>query len=138
MKKKYFLIITVIILSGLNVYSFTPADTEMVAESPKVAQVTRISAQRAKEIIDTTEGYIILDVRTVGEYESSHIPGALLIPDYELKQKAPTMLKDKDQVILVYCRSGNRSAGAARNLVNLGYTNIYDFGGIISWPYEVE
>lgn len=138
MNKKYLLIIAVIIWGGLNVYSFTPADTEIVAESPKVAQVTRISAQQAKEIIDTTEGYVILDVRTIGEYESSHIPGALLIPDYELKEKAPSLLKDKDQVILVYCRSGNRSAGAARTLLSLGYTNIYDFGGIISWPYEVE
>ena len=62
----------------------------------------------------------------------------MLIPDYEIEEKAESMLKDKDQLILVYCRSGNRSKGAAETLAKLGYTNVVEFGGIIDWPYETE
>ena len=97
-----------------------------------------ISAQEAKEIMDTTEGYIILDVRTQEEYDESHIPNAILIPDTEIAEKAEEILTDKDQMLLVYCRSGRRSKLAAETLVELGYTNIREFGGIIDWPYEVE
>ena len=97
-----------------------------------------ITAQEAREIMDTEEGYIILDVRTQEEYEEKHIPGAILIPDYEIKERAQEELPDKDQLLLVYCRSGRRSKLAAEALVELGYTNIKEFGGIIDWPYEVE
>ena len=97
-----------------------------------------ITAQEAREIMDTEEGYIILDVRTQAEYDEKHIPGAVLIPDYEIKERAEEELTDKDQLILVYCRSGRRSKLAAEALVELGYTNIKEFGGIIDWPYEVE
>jgi rhodanese-related sulfurtransferase len=132
MKKKHLLIIASIIFLGTALVAFTPTLNK------KDSAVMKISAQEAKNIMDTTQGYIILDVRTVSEYESGHVPGAILIPDYELKAKAASMLKDKEQVILVYCRSGSRSSRAAKNLVDLGYTNIYDFGGIISWPYATE
>ena len=97
-----------------------------------------ITAEEAKQIIDTEEGYIILDVRTQEEYDQGHIPGAILIPDTEIKAKAEDVLTDKEQMILVYCRSGRRSKLAAETLVELGYTNIKEFGGIIDWPYEVE
>ena len=97
-----------------------------------------ISAQEAKEIMDTEKDYVILDVRTQEEYDEKHIPDAVLIPDYEIKEKAEELLKDKDQLILVYCRSGRRSKLAAEELVSLGYTNIKEFGGIINWPYETE
>ena len=97
-----------------------------------------ITAQEAKEIMDTKEGYIILDVRTQEEYDSGHIPNAILIPDYEITARAEAELPDKNQLILVYCRSGRRSKLAAEALVELGYTNILEFGGIIDWPYEVE
>lgn len=97
-----------------------------------------ITAEEAKQIIDTEEGYIILDVRTQEEYDQGHIPGAILIPDTEIKAKAEDVLTDKEQMILVYCRSGRRSKLAAEALVELGYTNIKEFGGIIDWPYEVE
>ena len=88
--------------------------------------------------MDKEEGYVILDVRTEEEYAQSHIPGAILIPDYEIEQKAEEILLDKDQMILVYCRSGRRSKNAAQALVELGYTDIREFGGIIDWPYEIE
>ena len=79
---------------------------------------------------------IILDVRTEAEYAESHIAGAILIPDTEIHIKAPGLLTDKKQTILVYCRAGVRSERAARALIELGYTNVYDFGGITEWPYE--
>ena len=97
-----------------------------------------ISAQQAKEIMEQEEGYVILDTRTQEEYDTGHIPGAILIPYDEVKEKAEAQLTDKDQLILVYCRSGRRSKLAAEDLVALGYTNIKEFGGIIDWPYEVE
>lgn len=106
-------------------------------ESPEVVYMN-INAQQAKEIMDTETGYVILDVRTQEEFDSGHVPGAILIPDYEIKEKAPQVLTDKNQKILVYCRSGRRSKLACEELVNLGYTNLYEFGGIIDWPYETE
>jgi len=97
-----------------------------------------ITATEAKEIMDSETGYVILDVRTEEEYAEGHVPGAILIPDYEIEARAEEELPDKDQMLLVYCRSGRRSKLAAEALVELGYTNIYEFGGIIDWPYDVE
>ena len=97
-----------------------------------------ITAEEAKQIMDTEEGYIILDVRTQEEYDQGHIPGAIVISHDEIVEKAEEVLTDKDQLILIYCRSGRRSKLAAEALVELGYTNIREFGGIIDWPYEVE
>jgi rhodanese-related sulfurtransferase len=97
-----------------------------------------ITAQEAKQIMDTQTGYVILDTRTQEEYDKGHIPGAILIPYDEITEKAESILTDKNQLLLVYCRSGRRSKLAAEDLVKLGYTNIKEFGGIIDWPYEVE
>ncbi len=97
-----------------------------------------ITAQEAKRIMDTQTGYVILDVRTQEEYDEKHIPEAILIPDYEIREKAEGILTDKNQLILVYCRSGRRSKLASEDLLELGYTNIKEFGGIIDWPYETE
>ena len=97
-----------------------------------------ITPQEAKKIMDTQEGYVILDTRTEEEYETGHIPGAILISHEQIKEKAEQVLTDKDQLILVYCRSGRRSKLAAQDLVDLGYTNVKEFGGIIDWPYETE
>ena len=98
----------------------------------------QITQEEAKQIRDTTNGYILLDTRTREEYDQSHIPGALLIPHTEIAQRAEEALPDKDQVILVYCRSGNRSKQASEVLAELGYTHVKEFGGIHTWPYEVE
>ena len=97
-----------------------------------------ITAEEAKAIMDSEDGYIILDARTQEEYDQGHIPGAIVISHEEIAEKAEDVLTDKDQLILVYCRSGRRSKIAAEALVELGYTNIREFGGIIDWPYEVE
>ena len=97
-----------------------------------------ITAQEAKTIMDTEQDYIILDTRTQEEYDEGHIPGAIVISHEEIKEKAESVLKDKNQLILVYCRSGRRSKLASEDLVELGYTNIKEFGGILDWPYEIE
>lgn len=97
-----------------------------------------ITADEAKEIMDSASEYIILDVRTDEEFIEGHIPGAILIPDYEITASANAMLPNKDQLILVYCRSGRRSKLAAETLSELGYTNVKEFGGIIDWKYEIE
>ena len=86
----------------------------------------------------TETDYIILDVRTEEEYNEGHIPNAILIPNTEIRERAELELTDQDQLILVYCRSGNRSKLAAAILVELGYTNVVEFGGINSWPYDIE
>ena len=104
----------------------------------QAASYEQITQEEAKRIMDTTKGYLLLDTRTREEYDHSHIPGALLIPHTEIADRAEAELPDKDQVILVYCRSGNRSKQASELLSELGYTNVKEFGGINTWPYEVE
>lgn len=112
--------------------------TGCASGSPADAGFRRVSASEAQEIMASEEGYVILDVRTPGEYGSGHIPGAVNVPNETIGPEAPAALPDKGQLILVYCRSGNRSVQAARKLARLGYTNVVDFGGICSWPGEIE
>lgn len=100
------------------------------------ATYKQISGAEAKALMDSESGYIIIDARTQEEYDEGHIPGAILIPEYEIADRAEKELPDKDQLILVYCRSGRRSKIAAEELVKLGYTNVKEFGGIIDWEYE--
>ena len=102
------------------------------------ATYEQIDGAKAKALMDSESGYIIIDARTQEEYDAGHIPGAILIPEYEIADRAEKELPDKDQLILVYCRSGRRSKIAAEELVKLGYTNVKEFGGIIDWEYEIE
>ncbi len=98
----------------------------------------QISQEEAKEMMDTQD-VIILDVREQDEYDSGHIPGAVLLPVGTIDEEtAAEVIPDKDSTVLVYCRSGNRSKTASSALAELGYTNIYEFGGINTWPYETE
>lgn len=97
---------------------------------------TMITAEQAKTIMDSDVDYIIIDARTEEEFAGGHIENAILIPEYEVAERAEQELPNKDQLILVYCRSGRRSKIAADELVKLGYTNVKEFGGIIDWPYE--
>lgn len=128
MKKLIFLLLAVMLLTACG----------QDKENDKGAIYVNITAEEAKQIMDSQEGYIILDVREQDEYDAGHIPGAILIPYTQIAEKAGEVLTEKDQLILVYCRSGRRSKIAAEALVELGYTNIKEFGGIIDWPYEVE
>ncbi|MCL2014409.1 MAG: rhodanese-like domain-containing protein [Oscillospiraceae bacterium] len=102
----------------------------------EVTGYQKISPEQAKKIMDENEDCIILDVRSDEEYAEQRIANAMLIPDFEIAERAETDLSDKDALILVYCRRGYRSATAAHTLIDLGYTQVYDFGGIEDWPYE--
>ncbi len=97
----------------------------------------RISAEVAHEMMVSESGYVILDVREEWEYNEAHITGAVLLPVTQIIEKADEILPDKNQKIFVYCRSGNRSLNASADLAALGYTNVWEFGGIIDWPYDV-
>jgi phage shock protein E len=97
----------------------------------------KITPEEAKNLISTEE-VIILDVRTESEYLAGHIKGALLLPETEIKLRAEKNLPEKNKKILIYCHSGRRSELAARELIGLGYREVYDFGGIIDWPYDIE
>ena len=125
-----------------------PLNTSNIAEQPATAEsVTvdesavnidgymQITQDEAKSLMDSEKDYIILDVRTMEEFNESHIDGAILIPDYEINEKAEDTLTDKNQLILVYCRSGRRSKLASAQLAKMGYTNVKEFGGIIDWSY---
>ena len=127
MKKLIFLLLAVLILTACG----------QDQENNREAVFVNITAEEAKQIMDSQEGYIILDVRSQEEFDLGHIPGAILIPDTEINARAEEVLPDKDQLILVYCRSGRRSKLAAADLAELGYINIKEFGGIIDWPYEI-
>ena len=114
------------------------ADKNLSDEKGEKAMYEQITAEDAKNIMDSGEEHIVLDVREQDEFDAGHIPGAILIPYTEIEHKAQDMLPDKDKLILVYCRSGRRSKIAAESLAKLGYTNVKEFGGIIDWTYEVE
>lgn len=98
---------------------------------------TQISQEEAKEMMAQHDDHIVIDVRRQDEYDAGHIPGAVLLPNESIGTEPPELLPDKDQIILIYCRSGNRSKQAAQKLFDMGYTNIYEFGGIIDWTGEI-
>ena len=105
--------------------------------APKTTGYRQVTTEEAVNIMQTEENYVILDVRTAQEFASGHIPGAVLLPNEIIGTEDIPLLPDKDQLILVYCRSGNRSKQAAEKLAQLGYTNIVEFGGINSWTGEI-
>ena len=105
--------------------------------APKTTGYRQVTTEEAVNIMQTEENYVILDVRTAQEFASGHIPGAALLPNETIGTEDIPLLPDKDQLILVYCRSGNRSKQAAEKLAQLGYTNIVEFSGINSWTGEI-
>ena len=128
-----------IVLSTLSLCSCgSGQDTSLPGALPMAGVYMRITAEEASQMMELSSGYILLDVRTQSEYDEKRIPGAVLIPDYELAKRVEAELPDKEAQILIYCRSGRRSASAAKELISMGYTSVYDFGGIIDWPYETE
>ncbi len=104
----------------------------------KTPTVGSITAEEGKAMMEEDPTIILVDVRTQEEYVEEHIPGALLVPVDEIESLAPELMPDMEGTYIIYCRSGNRSATAAQLLIDLGYKNIYDMGGIIDWPYETE
>ncbi len=137
MKKVLVIVLALIfILPGCSSNEESNETSSEISTENTEAVYREITAEQAKEMMDSGEEIIILDVRTDAEFEEAHIEGAILIPDYEIENLAESQLPDKNSTILIYCRSGRRSEGAALKLVEMGYTGIYDFGGIIDWPYE--
>ena len=120
------------LLISLSLFGLTSCQ-----DSGNTPTYDQIMAEEAKTIMDTETDYIIIDARTEEEFAEGHIENAILIPEYEIKDRAEKELPDKDALILVYCRSGRRSKIASEELVKLGYTNVKEFGGIIDWPYDV-
>lgn len=134
---KYFqILILVILLTGCSAVYLKGKTSSNNTSIEQKAEYRKISAGQAKKMLDDNKDIILLDVRTKEEFLEKRIAGSILIPDNEILTKAETTLKDKNAIILVYCRSGRRSEAAARQLVGMGYTNIFDFGGIIDWPYD--
>lgn len=127
------LLILFICLTGCNakVSNETTSVTSEQALSYK-----QISQEEAVQMMAKDDGHIIVDVRRQDEYDAGHIPGAILIPNESIVSERPKELSDLDQIILIYCRSGRRSKEASEKLAKMGYKNIYEFGGIITWPGE--
>ena len=120
----------IMLLISLSLFGMTACGGD------SVITYEQITPQEAKALMDTETDYIIIDARTEEEFAQGHIANAILIPEYEVAERAEKELPNKNQLILVYCRSGRRSKIAAEELVKLGYTNVKEFGGIIDWPYE--
>ena len=114
------------------------ASEEAEALGGKEDGYMRINAQKAKEMMESLEKFVLLDARTEEEFSEGHIPGAIVIPHDEVFERAEAEILEKDVPVFVYCRSGNRSRTASKALVELGYSEVYEFGGIIDWPYEIE
>lgn len=113
-------------------------NSEVTSMEKETKEFITISQKEARKIMEEDEDVIILDVRTLEEYESGHIKDAILIPYDEVKEMARSVIPDRNSLVLVYCRSGSRSKIASQTLVKMGYTNVREFGGISSWEYETE
>ena len=121
------------LLSGCAL-SKTKADT--AEDAPGKAAYHKLSAEEAYEMMASQE-VVVVDVRTRKEYDGGHIENAVLVPNESIGSEMPETLPDKEATLLIYCRSGRRSKQAAEKLLKLGYQNVYDFGGVIDWPYEL-
>ncbi len=106
-------------------------------EPDTVGGYRQISQEEARRMMEQETGYVVVDVRREDEFEAGHIPGAVLIPNETIEDEPPAQLPDREQIILIYCRSGNRSKQASQKLADMGYANVYEFGGINTWPGEI-
>lgn len=129
--KKYMIIIGILLVVTILALGCSSNDEE------SEAGVNTINAEEAMELMASGDGFILVDVRTQAEYDEGHIEGAVLLPLDQLETLSEEQLTDKEATLFVYCRSGSRSAQASQLLVDLGYQNVYDFGGIVDWPGEI-
>ena len=130
--------VAAVAIFGCNRQNVIPQPNNDAKTADEEVLYRQISQDEAQRIMNEETGYIILDVRTQGEYNGGHIPGAICIPNETIDEHVLTQLPDRSQMILVYCRSGRRSKQAAGKLAQLGYTNILEFGGIMTWTGEIE
>ena len=134
MKRIVILLITAFFL---QLTGCSPTKGQVMDGDGMVGSYSQISQEEAKQMMKKDDGHVIVDVRRQDEYDAGHIPGAILIPNESIGTEQPEELPDLEQVILIYCRSGNRSKQAAQKLFEMGYTRIYEFGGIIDWTGEI-
>jgi len=133
------IIVVLLVILGLQAGCSTteiPPGNSHTSVAVKKGEYRKISAKEARIMMSEVADYILLDVRTGAEFKEKRIDGAILIPDYEIKNRAENELPDRNMLILIYCRSGRRSENAAREMIRMGYTNIYDIGGISDWGYD--
>jgi rhodanese-related sulfurtransferase len=147
MKKRIMIIFLLLISLGITACSainntLTQEESEgtrdIQSNSTEVLTYTDIKPEDAKKRLDNEKGIILLDVRTQEEYSDKHIPYSMLIPVEVIEKEAPSKLVDKNITIFVYCRSGRRSVIASEALVKMGYTKVYNLGGINDWTYEIK
>ena len=124
-------------LALLSGCALSKAKEDKAEDMPDNAAYHKISAEEAYEMMVSQEVVVVVDVRTREEYESGHIENVVLVPNESIGSEMPEALPDKEATLLVYCRSGRRSKDAAQKLLKLGYQSVYDFGGVIDWPYEL-
>ena len=137
-KNGIYLILAILLMGVLSSCSNKKIETDKeVPTVPQKASFSNITPEDAKKRLDNEKGIILLDVRTKEEYETGHIKDSVLVPVDNLKVEVEKELKDKEALIFVYCRSGNRSVTAANILIELGYKNVFNLGAIKDWPYEV-
>lgn len=132
---KNLLLLAAVICLGIVVIKLYTARSAPNVPAPAGKRYLTLTAEEAKARLDEGEGIVLLDVRTQEEYDAGHIPGAVCLPNEDITENRP-LPYDKEAEILVYCRSGRRSALAAEKLAKMGYENVADFGGILDWPYE--
>lgn len=139
MKNLIAIIVILVILVAIGIFlknrNSSVEENKITTKEPNIQYV---SMNDIEKIMNENENYIILDVRTIEEYNDGHIPGAICIPNETIDENVVSKLPDKELLILIYCRSGNRSKQATKKLKDLGYLNLIEFGGIIDWPGEIE
>ena len=137
-------IIAVLICIGCFIYKTsktnktTTSNNSTTTNAAKINEIRHVSMDDIVKIMNENKDYVIVDVRTPDEYKEGHIPNAINIPNETINETVYNKLKDKNQLILIYCRSGSRSRQAAYKMQKLGYTNLVDFGGIINWKGKIE
>lgn len=132
---KNLLLLALVICLGIIIIRLYTARSAPNAPAPAGRRYLTLTAEEAKARLDEGENVVLLDVRTRGEFDSGHIPGAVCLPNETIKEGL-SLPYDREAEILIYCRSGRRSALAAEKLAKMGYENVADFGGILDWPYE--
>ena len=135
------LTISICLLAACSMANSSDSSQTPAASEPQNAgeeAYHKITAEEAKNMIEATDDIIIVDVRTAEEYTEKHIPNAILVPNETIANEASVKLPDQGATLVIYCRTGVRSKQAADKLVEMGYTNVYDMGGIADWPYETE
>jgi len=136
MKKRFSLV--ALLMSVMLLLTACSSGGQVMDGEDMVRSYTQISQDEAKEMMEQDDGHVIVDVRRPDEFAEKHIKGAINVPNETIEDEAPDALPDKDRLLLIYCRSGNRSKEASQKLADMGYTNVYEFGGINTWEGETE